>query len=87
MELLVLAVIIVFVMLAVAGAGDSGGGGTESGWNDRPPGIDKKSWKKMRQESERIKREIRKNPPSDGGAGGDFGRGGHGCGGGCGDGG
>ncbi|WP_027761094.1 hypothetical protein [Streptomyces sp. AA1529] len=48
----------------------------DDGWKDRPPEIDRKSWKQMQRRSEQIRREVRKQPPDfGGGAGGDFGRG------------
>jgi broad specificity phosphatase PhoE len=50
---------------------------SNDGWKDRPPTIDRKSWKQMQRRSEQIRREVRKRPPDfGGGAGGDSGRGG-----------
>ncbi|MFB4273458.1 hypothetical protein [Nonomuraea sp. GTA35] len=87
--LLVIAIVIAFIYLLGSDRGSEEHPGwrgipkpSNDGWKDRPPTIDRKSWKQMQRRHEQIQREVRKQPPDfGGGAGGDFGRGGGGFGG------
>lgn len=91
METLVFLAVIVVVVVWLVSYADGGGDEhpgwrgipkpTDDGWKDRPPGIDRRSWKRMQRRSEEIQREVRRRPPDfGGGGGGDPGRGGGGFG-------